>query len=148
MFFSHRTKLLIREMFHVYKIQHFLLAEVVLILFAASFTPFLEHGADNARITTFGNSLWWALVTVTSTGYGDYFPVTFGGRIIGVILMFSGISLFSTMVALVASFYAHKRILRDSFKVHQALEGVQEKIIAMDKKVDFVIKNNLHSKPE
>ena len=52
-----------------------------------------EQDATGANITTFGDALWWACTTVTTVGYGDYFPVTLQGRVIAVGLMILGIGL-------------------------------------------------------
>ena len=62
-----------------------------------------ERGAPNANIHTFGDSLWWAAVTVTSVGYGDLFPVTTEGRIVAVMLMVVGIGMVGTVMASVAT---------------------------------------------
>lgn len=52
-----------------------------------------ERAADGAKILDFGDSLWWAFITITTVGYGDFYPVTFEGRMISVALTVSGISL-------------------------------------------------------
>jgi voltage-gated potassium channel len=53
----------------------------------------VERAADGAKILNFGDSLWWAFITITTVGYGDYYPVTLEGRLIAVALTVSGISL-------------------------------------------------------
>ena len=56
------------------------------------------------RLTTFsttGDGLWWAITTVTSVGYGDYYPVTIPGRILGSILSILGVTMFGIVIALV-----------------------------------------------
>lgn len=49
------------------------------------------------------NALWWTMVTISTVGYGDIAPATFGGRLIGVVAMLSGIGLLSTVSATLAS---------------------------------------------
>jgi voltage-gated potassium channel len=64
-----------------------------------------EHNAPGANITNFGDAIWWAFVTVTTIGYGDYFPVTFEGRAIAVLLMLSGLALVSVITVSFASWF-------------------------------------------
>jgi voltage-gated potassium channel len=62
-----------------------------------------EEGAPGASIKNFGDSVWWACVTVTSVGYGDYAPVTTPGRYVGGLLMFAGLALIGVITATVAA---------------------------------------------
>ncbi|MCD4653931.1 potassium channel family protein [bacterium] len=58
-----------------------------------------------SNIKTASDALWWSFVTITTVGYGDFYPITFVGRIIAGILMTAGIGLFGTFTAYVASFF-------------------------------------------
>lgn len=62
-----------------------------------------ERYADGSNIHTFGEAFWWSLVSVTTVGYGDHFPVTDAGRATATFLMFIGIGLFSALTALLAA---------------------------------------------
>lgn len=62
-----------------------------------------EQHDQAANITTIGEALWWACTTVTTVGYGDYFPVTTEGRLVAVALMIVGISLVGGVTATVAA---------------------------------------------
>lgn len=75
-----------------------------LVVYTASLSILeVERDASGSHIVSFGDALWWAMVTVTTVGYGDTFPVTAEGRTIGTFLIFTGIGLFSTLTALIAS---------------------------------------------
>lgn len=63
----------------------------------------VERGAPGATITTLGDALWWAVVTITTVGYGDLSPVTIPGRFIAVGMMIAGIALLGTVTATLAS---------------------------------------------
>ena len=66
-----------------------------------------------SNIHTASDAIWWGLVTITTVGYGDRFPVTDGGRIIGVFLLFAGIALFSVLTGFIANaFLAPRRVAR------------------------------------
>ena len=67
-----------------------------------------ERTAKGANIASFGDALWWACTTVTTVGYGDRFPVTVLGRVIGVALMVVGIGLLGVLTAGIASTFVRR----------------------------------------
>lgn len=62
-----------------------------------------ESASADANITTGGDALWWAFVTITTVGYGDFYPVTQLGRATAVAVMFAGIGLIGALASLLAS---------------------------------------------
>jgi voltage-gated potassium channel len=62
-----------------------------------------EQGNPHANITTYPNAVWWAFVTITTVGYGDYTPVTALGRFWALILMFSGLGIIGVLSSYLAS---------------------------------------------
>ncbi|MBW9094881.1 two pore domain potassium channel family protein [Microbacterium jejuense] len=81
----------------------------VLLVFVASLAVLeAERHAPDADITTFGIALWWSCVTVTTTGFGDYTPVTVAGRVIGVGLMLGGVALAGVITATLASWVVER----------------------------------------
>jgi voltage-gated potassium channel len=74
-----------------------------LVIIAATVVASVE-GGEGASIQSFPDALWWAVVTITTVGYGDMVPVTVAGRAIGFILMLGGIAFFSGVTANLASY--------------------------------------------
>jgi voltage-gated potassium channel len=73
------------------------------ILWAESRTP-------DTNIRTASDALWWAYVTITTVGYGDRYPVTGWGRVVGVLLLSTGVGLFAVITGFIANaFLAPKR---------------------------------------
>lgn len=63
----------------------------------------------NSNIKTAEDAIWWSYVTITTVGYGDKFPITTEGRIIGAILMTTGVGIFGTFTALVSSWFIQNK---------------------------------------
>jgi voltage-gated potassium channel len=80
-------------------------AAIILVFVAALAELDVERHAIGSHIHTFGDSLWWACVTIASVGYGDITPVTIEGRFIAVGVMAAGIALIGTVAATFASFF-------------------------------------------
>ena len=80
-----------------------ILSAILLVYTVALSVLSFEKSAPNANITTMGDSLWWAVVTITTIGYGDYYPVTVPGRWAATALMVGGFAVLSMVTAAVSS---------------------------------------------
>lgn len=67
-----------------------------------------NRGANLAH--KFGETIWWALITMTTVGYGDKYPITTGGRVVGVFVAFSGVALLSIFTATISSVLVARKI--------------------------------------
>lgn len=81
-----------------------LLLAMLLVIFSS--ISILQFETDpNSNIRTAEDAIWWSYVTITTVGYGDKFPVTTEGRIVGVILMTAGVGLFGTFSGFISSWF-------------------------------------------
>jgi voltage-gated potassium channel len=62
-----------------------------------------ESKSPDANITTGGDALWYSLVTITTVGYGDRYPVTSAGRITATFIMFMGVGIIGALASILAS---------------------------------------------
>jgi len=62
-----------------------------------------ESQAPDGNIKTGGEAIWWGLVTITTVGYGDFYPVTLMGRLTGIFVMFAGIGIIGALASILAS---------------------------------------------
>lgn len=70
----------------------------------------VERGAPDANIKGASDALWYVYVTITTVGYGDRYPVTTNGRIVGIVVMTMGVGLFGTLTGFLANaFLAPKK---------------------------------------
>lgn len=88
---------------------------VIIVLVGAFGMLDVERGAPGANIHNFGDALWWALSTVTTVGYGDKYPVTGEGHLIGAALMVTGVVVFGVITAGLGGWFVEniQRIERD-----------------------------------
>jgi voltage-gated potassium channel len=76
----------------------FTLVTALLLVFTISWLVLLaEQSTPNSNIKTYHDAVWWAFVTITTVGYGDYYPVTGLGQSLAVILMFFGIGIIGVL---------------------------------------------------
>jgi voltage-gated potassium channel len=117
-------------------------ATVLLVYCAALAVLDAERHHPNTNIHTFGDALWWAVVTVSTVGYGDHYPVTGEGHLVAVALMAGGIALIGAVSASFAS-YLIERIReaetdnqtatrRDLQAVHAQLDRIERHLAALD----------------
>ena len=85
-----------------------------------------EQNVAGANIRTLGDALWWAIVTVTTVGYGDFVPITPQGRLIAAGLMLSGVALIGTITGALASFLGERTRAHDSNRVSASKKQVDD----------------------
>jgi voltage-gated potassium channel len=109
------------------------LIAVVAVLITGSWLVLLfEENTKGSNIHDYPGALWWAIVTVTTVGYGDRYPVTEGGRAVAAILMLVGIGLIGVLTATVASVFIkeHTDANKEEFKKGHADLGQQLSVIS------------------
>ncbi len=124
---------------------YFFIVTIVIILIAADVVLFFERFSPESNITTFEDAVWWGFVTFSTLGYGDRFPVTFGGRVMAILLMTLGFALFSILAANAVSFFMKRgkkdkeekkekslvRKIKKEIKIEEVLkrlESIEEKL--------------------
>ena len=77
---------------------------VILVIECGSILVLLaESSAPDANIMSASDAMWWVYVTITTVGYGDRYPVTTAGRLVGVLVMTMGVGLFGTLAGFIAN---------------------------------------------
>jgi voltage-gated potassium channel len=90
-----------------------LILVIFLIIIASSILYFVEHKAQPDVYASIPHTVWWAIVTLTTTGYGDMVPVTAAGKIMSGIIMLTGVALFALPAGIItAGFLEEHRKLR------------------------------------
>tara|TARA_B100001939_G_scaffold292904_1_gene265223 strand:+ start:272 stop:1063 length:792 start_codon:yes stop_codon:yes gene_type:complete len=87
---------------------------VLLVAFSAIAMLVVEAPNPDSPIDTAEEALWWAVVTVTTVGYGDFYPITTMGRIVAVVLMICGVGLFGSFAAYISSMFVKDDSAREA----------------------------------
>jgi voltage-gated potassium channel len=115
---------------------------IAVVEFAGATIYYAESGTDGSNIASAGDAIWWALVTITTVGYGDRYPVTLQGRVIGAFLLFAGICLFSVLTGFIANAFitprTRPRRVRALGDVPGTLAGVRQLLAEQDEHTDEI----------
>lgn len=99
----------------------------LVIVTGASLLFYVEHG-KNPNIHSLLDTIWWAVATVTTVGYGDITPMTAEGKIVGIGMMIIGTALFWSYTALFADAIISKEII----DLEDELKGIQRLLTRID----------------
>jgi voltage-gated potassium channel Kch len=104
-----------------------------------------ENQNPDANIQTGGDALWWAFVTITTVGYGDKYPTTEGGRLIGVALMTCGVGIFSVFTGFIANSFLAPRKKKEEVIAEQSdpkikIAEIKQMLEEQEKKLEEIEK--------
>jgi voltage-gated potassium channel len=94
-----------------------LIVFAILLMSAATGAHIVERAGQPQQFGSLPNAMWWSVVTLTTTGYGDVVPLTPAGRIIGSLLMISGIAVLALMTGVLATGFAQEERRREYLRV-------------------------------
>lgn len=117
-------------------LKHTYLDKIILIsiIFIVSITVLIRIVDSN--INNLQTALWYIIVTITSTGYGDVVPTTASGRLIGIVAMLGGILIFSIITAVISSLYMSKISKANRDDLESKIDDLSEEIKKLNKKID------------
>ncbi|OZV66887.1 ion transporter [Winogradskyella aurantia] len=81
----------------------FMAVTLVLIYFAAVGIYYFENEAQPDHFASIFDSLWWSIVTLTTVGYGDVYPITLGGRIFTFFILLIGLGIVAVPTGIISS---------------------------------------------
>lgn len=122
-----------------------LLIMVVLLMLSATAIYYTERFVQPEKFASIPGSMWWALATLTTVGYGDVVPVTALGRVIGGLVMIFGLGMFALPIGIIASGFANE-IHRREFVVSWGLVARVPLFAKLDAMAVSRVSNLLRSK--
>lgn len=115
---------------------------ILMVIFSSISILQVEH-APNSNIKTAEDALWWSYVTITTVGYGDYYPVTTAGKLIGAVLMTVGVGTFGIFTAFLAAWFlgeAHEEHARAQHNAEMAKQKEEKEEEELRKSIKDVQK--------
>jgi voltage-gated potassium channel len=94
-----------------------LIVFIIILVAAATATHFFERDRQPELFGSLPAALWWAVVTLTTTGYGDVVPHTIGGKMVGSVVMVSGILVLALMTGILATSFSEEERRREYLRV-------------------------------
>ncbi len=91
----------------------FFMVASILIFLSAAGIYFFENQAQPERFSSIFDSLWWAVVTLTTVGYGDVFPITLGGKIFTFFVLIIGVGIVTLPAGIMATALTKARIIEE-----------------------------------
>ncbi len=113
---------------------------ILMISFGSIGILLLEHQQPDANITTAEDALWWAVVTTTTVGYGDFYPLSTGGRVVAAFLMITGIGLFGTLSGVAAGMFLGGK--KDEPASHAAQRDMLARLEALQREMHGFYERN------
>lgn len=102
---------------------------ILVILMAGAISFFILESGHNGNVNSIDDGFWFVLTTITTVGYGDVYPTTEMGRVIGVIMMFAGIGFMAIITAALASLLIkEQRPKNDNENLEKRLESMEKQI--------------------
>jgi voltage-gated potassium channel len=103
----------------------------VLVLMSSLAVLGAEKNAPHATIVSFGDALWWAAETISTVGYGDFYPVTVSGRLIATVLMLASLGIIGTVAGTLTSWlveHVARRETRDERVTQRHIEQLMNEL--------------------
>ena len=101
---------------------------LILVLVAGALARLVEPDT----FTSLGLAYWWAVATVTTVGYGDVVPEDPAGRVVGALLMLTGLSLIPTLTSVIVATLLAKRRQAEQERLEQMLVRIDEHLTRIE----------------
>jgi voltage-gated potassium channel len=105
-----------------------------LVVFSCSIAVLHFEDVEGGNIRTASDAMWWAATTVSTVGYGDFYPVTWEGRLVALVLMVTGVGSFGAIAAGLASWFMQPSRAGDQIGVEQLSLEVKQLRELLEKK--------------
>lgn len=131
-----------RTAVHSKRVRVLVVVLVVLgLVLGVSIVPIESRSQRGGNILSWEDGIWWSITTITGVGFGDLYPVTTTGRVVGAVLEVFGVVLFGAVIALISVSFL--RYQEDFYvrRMMERLDQMDEKLEKLSKRIGFLIKD-------
>jgi voltage-gated potassium channel len=112
-------------------------AVFIILIFSSSIMYFVESSANPKAFGSIPDAMWWGVVTLTTVGYGDIYPITPLGRFLGAILAFLGIGIFALPAGIIASGFSEEVQKRRQQKIENLEQSVDYRSVETRARIEL-----------
>lgn len=113
-----------------------ILDKIILVIIIFVFVLTVLINFIDSEISDIGMALWYIIVSMTSTGYGDVVPATPSGKILGAVAMIGGILIFAAITAVISSLYVSKLNQANNEDLSSKIDELSAQVEELNKKID------------
>lgn len=106
-----------------------LLTMMILIIISACLMFTVENAAQPGHFESITEAIWWAVVTLTTVGYGDITPITFAGKLLAIAIMLMGIGTMALPAGILAARFSEELQLRREYMAQQVAEALSDGLL-------------------
>ncbi len=109
-----------------------LLTMLTLIVISACLMFTVENAASPGHFDSITEAIWWAVVTLTTVGYGDITPITFGGKLLGIVIMLLGVGTMALPAGILAARFTEELQSRREFVNGRVIDALRDGVLDAD----------------
>lgn len=127
---------IMKLLFRRHRLDYIIYVIFVVVVFLGPLAAVFERNNPNANLKTVTDGIWWAFISMSTVGYGDYFPVTLQGRLIGLVVIVLGVTLFSLLTAHVSSIMVEDSEKSERADIRHHLDAIEHTLEHLEEEIE------------
>ncbi len=125
-----------KVLFRRHRLDYIIYVIFIVVVFLGPLAAVFERNNPDANLRTVTDGIWWAFISMSTVGYGDFFPVTLQGRLIGLVVIVLGVTLFSLLTAHVSSIMVEDSENAERADIRQHLDAIEHTLEHLEEEIE------------